>query len=882
MDWTKPATQHQRSVSDFTATGSTDWALSHGSQTAITSPDSETSRRQIQQLTQRITSTLSTDNVDAAYKEYAKVKDHISLCRSLLSSSSDARGRVQSGAWPEAGRTSRASSLDGVEGLAIDPQSSLSSRNLPRSTIRESLVQHSKSDRGACLSAVRDWKGCIESLLEALRNSLAETYRSYDPSATPGMVDSLLQDNDFRASAIQQMRNAIINKTFSPSPAFSRAKYDVQFRNYDAVKQGLLEVTRVLQLGESGLSGDRPVKEYEVSPRGDAILEFANIGAEFLPVLRFRVSSFMLAETSPIFERMFTSHAHVKIDEGEDVAEQLPPPPTPFICEDRSEAKLYRMPQIEDNKGEALKILLHAAHMHNDKVPREVSFAQFVAIAEVCLRYRCTSPLELYVEHRWLPQWIHKGTEDMPDGLLLVSYVFGLRQLFTRMSKTIILNLVDEKELQSKPWPQKVKDKIWAVRGAKMAQLHTCCVNTIQEYLRPPSKFAEEDRRGTSLTPELASPRARNRSPGLSPPSEEARPTLLLSSSPRCPRGNHWCDATNLGWLMLVYGELQLLPTIMKPTALGHLSHSQQPPRRSLAQLVDMLRTIASPPHAIHKGGVCDPAPQFRAAIHDIYNSVSGLTLHDVSGRAHGWVLSRHRSEQPQAVLPKRFKERVAEPKRVLEVTDEMRLKIMRGVDTVDDLHAVAMTDKSFYRVYKENELGLIRKFIKAHRRMTLMKLTSLDVIAKGEGKVVKQEGDVLKAEAEAEAATRAAEEFGGGADGEMAVNAGGEGGRVVGGDSEEDAADSAVHSPRTPAASDDLSPSSIGDEEAQRILWPDSPSPGPSTRPLRPMGSECGMREKFRRSDPAFVEEKMLLEAEDKQLGVERDRRVGLVREDG
>ncbi|KAI3531717.1 hypothetical protein CABS01_16269 [Colletotrichum abscissum] len=901
--------------------------------------ESDVQLRQIQQLTQRVGSTLASKDADAAYKEYAKVKDHVALCRALLRKSTPATGPpgqatgAATAAWAEGGRgPSRESSLEVPQSPAsILTRSSFSGRSLSEVTTGQSAG--SRPMREICLSAVRDWKGCIGSLVEALELSLSETYRSYEPDATPSMVKSLFQDRVFRAAAIQQMRRASIIKTFSPSPDFFPL-YDIRFRNHDRVKQDLVEVTRVLQLGESGVTDERPVKELAVAPRGDAVLEFANIGAEngaeaeaeALPVLRYRVSSFLLAETSPVFERMFTEHAHIEVHDDEDLTDQLAPPPTAYICPDGTEAKLYRMPQREGDREQALTILLHAAHMHNDKVPREVTFEQLVAIAEVCLRYRCTSPLELFVEHRWLPQWIHRGSEAMPRGWLLISYAFGFRQLFTRMSKTVILNLVDEDELEGMhvAWPRRIREKIWGVRGAKMAQVEECCVSTIREYLRPPCRAVPPPGSDSSSV-EVASTPATNTS---------ANPALMFTSTPRCPKGSHSCDATNLGWLMLVYGELELLPTIMNSSVLGHLAAGSQqqqysPPRRSLAQLVDLLRTIASPPLAVHRGGVCDPAPAFRAAINDIYNSVSGLTLHDVSGRAHGWGLSQHRSTQPQAVLHRglrsfsdgkkvdlqleqqgiqelleqeRGQKQDQEQGKVLERSDAVRLLILeRCVESVEDLRAAAMVDRRFYETFRENEGVLMGRFVGDARLRTLMKLTSMDVVAAGENKVPKGDADAMKAGAEAV---------------QHVVSDDGLDGRLVR-TQDETVTDVLLAVPSSPgpgrggggggggdvSAFDESSEDEgevLSEDEARRILWPpevmvspaqETSSSSPRRLQLEPLEPGSGsdimtekgvMREKFRTSDAAFVEEKMLLEGEDKHLRDERDRRIGLLPGDG
>ncbi|KAK2592294.1 hypothetical protein QQS21_010014 [Conoideocrella luteorostrata] len=153
------------------------------------------------------------------------------------------------------------------------------------------------------------------------------------------------------------------------------------------------------------------------------MLETANLGtvmSESDPVVRFRISSHMLTR-APLFARTFSGHSTSVQSRKADITARLPTTPTPYICEDGTEVKLYRMPQHEVNRLRSLEILMHAAHMHNDMVPEEVRFEQFAAIAECPIRYKSTSALKRIAEHKWLSQWTHY---DMPDGLLVISYVF--------------------------------------------------------------------------------------------------------------------------------------------------------------------------------------------------------------------------------------------------------------------------------------------------------------------------------------------------------------------------------------------------------------------------------------------------------------------------
>lgn len=641
----------------------------------------------------------------------------------------------------------------------------------------------------------------------------------------------------------------------------------------------------------------------------------------------------MLAETSPIFARLFAGHSSsLHLFDDDDILAQLPPPPSRYFCKDGSEARLYRMPQRELNRLNSLEVLLHAAHMHNEKVPREVTFEQFVAIAECCMRYKSTSPLELIVEHRWLPQWMHKGADDMPDGLLVISYAFGLRQLFSRMSKTAILNLVDEKELQAKPWPQKIKTKIWAVRCAKVAQVHACCVNTAQEYLRPPA----------------ANPVEEPESPSASEPRTNFAatvPVTMLTSTPRCPKGSHWCDATNMGWLMLVYNEMHILPHIMRPNVLSHMPESQPPPR-SLAQIVDILRRIPTPPTPVHEG-VCDPGPTFRAAINDIYNSVLGLTLFDISGKSHGWALSKHREHEPQSQLNKGLGRMAAQDQAhsvATEFPESIRLRIMCEIGELDDLHAAAMTNRAYFETYKKHELFLMRNILRMDRKRAGALRQQIPLIINNtEEKVLKTESDELKtavgdnadgvtlrsddddedysdsdddmslySSSLAPSMNRSAgrDSFSQGTDHQrsadpVAIRTGSPT-RTEGSSTDTPTARStSPASPTTPRQSpteppqaavtspvepsftrtDEIDEPPLTVEEANRILWPESAIQAVAAASVNPLCGVEGQREKFRVGDPALaegLEEKTLVPTGEKQLRSEHDRRVGLLKGKG
>lgn len=611
--------------------------------------------------------------------------------------------------------------------------------------------------------------------------------------------------------------------------------------------------------------GDTTPQEFDISRRGDAILEFSvalggmaddswPLGAPAPRKASFRVSSHFLSETSTVFSQLFSGRSPEHSSRGAF------PRPRPGVARDGRRVNIFRMSPILPGEIRPLQIFLYAAHMHNDKIPRGIGFDDFVAISKICLRFQCTAPLELVVEMCWLPEWMHMTTEAVPEGLVLITYAFGNRGIFTRVTKSAILNIVDEVDLEGRRWPQELKEKIWAVRQAKMEQLYACCVATIQEYLRPPraplGSSAVTDGRPRSIfqldeeeavTARVSSPTPAQTGQSLFPyllstSTPPAGDTGFPTSTPRCPKGSHACDAANLGYFMIVLAELQLLPTVLNQNALAQAPRSpgataappQSFPPRSLAQLVKILQRIPSPPNPIHRGGVCDPIPAFRHAVIDIFNSLSGITLYEVTGK-HGYGMSRKHAKTPQRVRSMGIAVGgVGARGPRAEVPERAALGMLRAAESLADVRALAMTSRRFYDTYRRHEVSLI---------------AGLGVAAP-------------------------------------------------------------PPPPREePAGCDSPSFEVLTEEEARRIIWPDSPAP-PSPPPPFPAESRAlsdpppldiggadgtlsdptpldigraepeGSREKFRAEDALFTEGKVLSVVETKQLTVEHDVVVGMRRD--
>jgi hypothetical protein len=528
---------------------------------------------------------------------------------------------------------------------------------------------------------------------DALGNHISAVFKEYRPDSTEDQAKEFLANKELRKSVIAGWRQVSIHRTLSEKHLFWEL-FRIRSLNFHTLTQDIQAIEQLFESVDSGNPGSIGVREYVIVKDGDTILEFANGASEMHPILRFRVSSHFLAASSSLFAHIFSPQQGA--DAELDMVDDLPPPPTKHTCEDKTEVKVYRMPQFEANDNEALTILLDAAHMHKHAVPKDIDFPTFISIAEVCLRYRCLPvQIEFQVEYLWLRQWLEMAADGSPgrDGLLLITYVFGERELFKRLTKSVILNAVDDAEIQSKTlWPQLIRDKMKAIRSAKMEQISACGTNAISEYFRPPQDNT-------------------NRSAGVG--------SLAITTVPRCPRGSHLCDATNLGWLMLVYNEMRILPSIMNRTSFTDLPES---PPRSLKEQLDCLRLMPSAPD-VHSG-VCDYAPAFRSAINDIYNSILGLDLDEIGSV----LLPQKSAEAPKDSVSDSLKEPFelaptapTTPRPVVKTPissyEHICLRILTHLDNIDDLNSAALIDKGFHHVYKRNEATLLRNAMRGERR---------------------------------------------------------------------------------------------------------------------------------------------------------------------
>ena len=358
-------------------------------------------------------------------------------------------------------------------------------------------------------------------------------------------------------------------------------------------------------------SSDRASKVV-IAPHGDTILE---LGSQ--PCFKFRVSSQVLSQVSPFFDYALKPYRQDPIDG------RSPPPPTmqhelestEFVHTAGTLPTTLRLAMDGYLTVEAVSTLLYAAHMRTDKVPRRVSFQNFVDIAYACHKYRCTAPVEIFVECYWLEQWGDRlGGEGYGD-FFFISYVFGLERIFVKSSKAALMRMCEHPtspQVDSR-LPEAVWSRLRHLRTTKLRKVLQLGRRTLDLYLLPGEPSSARFRRSASIS-DAAS---------LGDLDE-----LQLKRQARCLHGSHECDAANLGWLMFVLSEVGLLPVVLDPTKEEEFFAYQS---RSLKSI--LCKLCAAPSAVGVHGASCDYAPVFREAVCDIYNSIRGLSTWEVNDR---------------------------------------------------------------------------------------------------------------------------------------------------------------------------------------------------------------------------------------------------------
>lgn len=198
----------------------------HTSSSSFPADNTDSHHRQLVSLVQRMRAAPAGPNhVDAAYKEFTKIKDRaIPLCYAILQ---EEIKPLRQGPMSFSSElpVRRESSLEVPQSPlgTTDQRSSFSGRSFSEMTTHGTSRSVMSVPSEVWLGTIRDWKNCLELLAETFRTSLAETYKSYERDATPEMLDHLFNNKKFRKEAVHRMRNASVTRVLSADPQYVSA-----------------------------------------------------------------------------------------------------------------------------------------------------------------------------------------------------------------------------------------------------------------------------------------------------------------------------------------------------------------------------------------------------------------------------------------------------------------------------------------------------------------------------------------------------------------------------------------------------------------------------------------------------------------------------------
>lgn len=191
---------------------------------SLAADTTESNYRQLLSLIQRMRAApAGTNHIDAAYKEFNKIKERATSLCYLISQEEIKPVRHTSISFSPDAYPRRDSSTDLPQSPSAnyDQRSSFSGRSLTEVITNTTNTGARSTTAGdAWLLAIRDWKNCIEALADTFHTSLAETYKSYEREATPEMVEALFTNKRFRKEAVHRMRHASVTRVLSADPQF--------------------------------------------------------------------------------------------------------------------------------------------------------------------------------------------------------------------------------------------------------------------------------------------------------------------------------------------------------------------------------------------------------------------------------------------------------------------------------------------------------------------------------------------------------------------------------------------------------------------------------------------------------------------------------------
>ncbi|KAF8544183.1 hypothetical protein BDD12DRAFT_817001 [Trichophaea hybrida] len=186
--------------------------------------------------------------------------------------------------------------------------------------------------------------------------------------------------------------------------------------------------------------GSPKIPEYKYKPtksrvRQNNVVVITNGGDMFIEVmkygygswediaLQYQVSSQVLWIASPVFRSMFGPDSRFK--EAVDLrrAHVIGFPPAVISLDDDSTA---------------LEFIFNVLHLQHDRIPDKIDFKLMVQVAAICEKYELHKALQPTADRHFKPQK-DLSTPHGHEDWLLISYCFGFEDIFTSVSKELIL-----------------------------------------------------------------------------------------------------------------------------------------------------------------------------------------------------------------------------------------------------------------------------------------------------------------------------------------------------------------------------------------------------------------------------------------------------------
>lgn len=92
------------------------------------------------------------------------------------------------------------------------------------------------------------------------------------------------------------------------------------------------------------------------------------------------------------------------------------------------------------DNAKALLLILRIIHLQFREVPEEIRFNDLLNVAVLCDKYDMAEIVNPWIP-RWMGQWESSATDVGREGWLFISWTFGMRRMYEKVAKNLVLNL---------------------------------------------------------------------------------------------------------------------------------------------------------------------------------------------------------------------------------------------------------------------------------------------------------------------------------------------------------------------------------------------------------------------------------------------------------